>query len=46
MWAPSHVPVVWYFVPLHRPLGLVIRLDVINIDYTVYFTICRFMYET
>jgi hypothetical protein len=34
---------------LLRPLGLVIsiiiRLDVINIGYTFYFTICHFMHE-
>jgi hypothetical protein len=41
---------VWCFVPLRRPLGLVIsfllRLDVLNIGYIIYFTICRFMRET
>jgi hypothetical protein len=48
--APDHLPVVWCLYPLLRPLGLVIsfilRLDVINTGYTVYFTICCFMCET
>jgi hypothetical protein len=48
--APGHLPMVWCFVPLRRPLGLVvsfiIRLDVINTSYTVYFIICCFMCET
>jgi hypothetical protein len=43
VWTPGHLPVVWCFVPLLIPLGLVItnviRLDVINIGYTIYFTI-------
>jgi hypothetical protein len=47
---PDHQPVVWCFVLLRRPLGLVIsfiiRLDVINTGYTIYLTICRFMCET
>jgi hypothetical protein len=44
---PGHLPVVWYFVLLHRPLviSFVIRLDVINTGYTVYFNIYRFMCE-
>jgi hypothetical protein len=37
-------------VPPRRPLGLVIsyviRLDVLNTRYTIYFTICCFMCET
>jgi hypothetical protein len=37
-------------VPPRRPLGLVIssviRLDVINTGYIIYFTICHFMCET
>jgi hypothetical protein len=45
-----HLPVLWCFVLLRRHLGLVIsfilRLDVINIGYTIYFTIYRFMCET
>jgi hypothetical protein len=40
---------LWCFVSLCRSLDLVIslvlRYVVINIDYTVYFTICRFMCE-
>jgi hypothetical protein len=44
-WAPGHLPVAWCPFSLFRSLGLVInfviRLDVINSDYTVYFTICR-----
>jgi hypothetical protein len=40
MRAPGHLPVVWCFVLLCRPLGLVIsvilRLDVINTGYTIY----------
>jgi hypothetical protein len=47
---PGHLPLAWWFIPLPRPLGLVIsfiiRLDVINTGYTVYFTICYFMCET
>jgi hypothetical protein len=47
---PGHLPVVWCYIPLLRPLGFVIsfilRLDVINTSYTVYFTICCFMCET
>jgi hypothetical protein len=47
MRAFGHLPVVWCFVPLHRPLGLVIssviRLHVLITSYTIYFTICRFM---
>jgi hypothetical protein len=43
---PSQLPMVWCFVLLLGPLGLVIRLNVINTGYTVYFTICRFMCET
>jgi hypothetical protein len=43
MRAPDHLHVVWCFIPLCRPLGLVIsfviKLDVINIGYTIYFTI-------
>jgi hypothetical protein len=39
--------VVWCFIPLRRPLGLVIifviRFDVINTGYIVYFTICHFV---
>jgi hypothetical protein len=34
VWDPGHLPMVWCFVPLLRPLGLVIRyvirLNVIN----------------
>jgi hypothetical protein len=41
--APSHLPVVWCLFLLFIPLGIVIsfilRLDVINTGYTVYFTI-------
>jgi hypothetical protein len=48
--APGHLFVAWCLFPLFRPLGLVIcfilRLDVINTDYTVYFTLCCFMCET
>jgi hypothetical protein len=48
--ALGHLPVVWCFVPLLRPLGLVIssiiRLDVINTSDPIYFTICHFMCET
>jgi hypothetical protein len=44
---PGHLPMAWCFIPLFRPLGLVIsfiiRLDVIN---TIYFTIYCFMCET
>jgi hypothetical protein len=47
---PSHLPVVWCFIPLRRSFGLVIssviKLNVINTGYTVYFTICHFMCET
>jgi hypothetical protein len=47
---PRHLPVVWCFVLLHRPLGPVIsfilRLNVLDTGYTVYFTICHFMCET
>jgi hypothetical protein len=47
---PSHLPVVWCFVLLLRPLGLVISsviiLDVTNTGYTIYFTICCFMCKT
>jgi hypothetical protein len=43
MQVPGHLCVVWCFVLLLRHLGLVISfiliLDVINTDYTVYFTI-------
>jgi hypothetical protein len=45
--APDHLPVVWCYVSLFRPFGLVISyvliLDVINTGYTVYslfFTLC------
>jgi hypothetical protein len=38
--APSHLLVVWCFIPLLRPLALVIscviRLDVINAGYTIF----------
>jgi hypothetical protein len=41
---------LWCFVPLCRPLGLVIsfvlRYVVINTSYTVYFTIFCFMCQT
>jgi hypothetical protein len=44
-----HLHVVWWFIPLLGPLGLVIssviRLDVLNTSYTVYFIICCFMCE-
>jgi hypothetical protein len=47
---PSLLLVVWCFIPLCKYLGLVIsfiiRLDVINTGYTVYFTIYCFMCET
>jgi hypothetical protein len=40
---------VWYFVPLYKPLGLVIsfvlRYVVLNIDYIVYFAIYHLMCE-
>jgi hypothetical protein len=43
-------PSSWCFIPLLIPLGLVIsfviRLDIINIGYTIYITICHFMCET
>jgi hypothetical protein len=46
---PGHLPVVWCFIPLCRPLSFVIsfviKLDVINIGYTVYFTIYHFTCE-
>jgi hypothetical protein len=46
---PGHLPVAWCLILLFRPLGLVIsfviRFDVINTGYTVYFTICHFMCE-
>jgi hypothetical protein len=48
--APSHLPVAWCLSPLLRPLGLVIsfviRIDVLNTGYAIYFTICCFMYKT
>jgi hypothetical protein len=48
--APGHLPMACCLFSLFSPLGLVIsfiiRLDVINTGYTVYFTICRFMCET
>jgi hypothetical protein len=38
--APCHLLVVWRFIPLLRPLALVIscviRLDVINAGYTIF----------
>jgi hypothetical protein len=46
MRAPSHLPMALCFIPLRRPLGLVIRPDVINTSYTVYFTIYYFMCES
>jgi hypothetical protein len=48
---PGHLPmVVWCFIPLLKPIGLIISsviiLDVINTGYTIYFTIYRFICET
>jgi hypothetical protein len=47
---PGHLPVVWCLVPLFRSVSLVIsfmlRLDVINTGYTIYFTSYHFMCET
>jgi hypothetical protein len=45
-WGSGHLHVTWCPFPLLSPSGLVIRFDVLNIGYTVYFTICRFMCET
>jgi hypothetical protein len=42
---PDHLPMAWCFIPLFRPLGLVIsfiiRLDVINTSYTIYCFMCE-----